>query len=444
MSKTISRRGLLGAMAGSAAIVSGMPTACGPARQERSREAALKGPVTVTLWDREEASYQPFMDQWLRLFNSKHQKISVQYEARPPDWGAKLTATMVAGTPPDCVAVFGEWFRNYQEQKQLLVLDKYIKMSKFDEQDFVPGPFKGMNFKGEQIAIPQYINTNTMYYNREVFKRSGISEPKEDWTHDQFLDLARRLTKGPLPVREVWGFSIGWTSLTTRLASLLWGQGAQYTDPKAPDVFTWNIPQNVRAFQWVHDIPWRHRLGPLTSADRGGRGQSDAFFNDGTIAMMLEGTHLLAEWKAKAQVDWDVAPLPKGPAGRGGRMSMDGYIIPLGVKVPDASWLLIEGITDKEANKLRGEIVGFVPARKSQFDFWTRTIPNRTLKNALPPDEARPDPAALWPRPRDVNQALGPIWDKLFNKNELPVPDALKQAHEAVIGVLGPAGAKAG
>ena len=51
---------------------------------------------------------------------------------------------------------------------------------------------------GRQFAIPQFVNVNFMFYNRTAFQRAGVPFPRDDWTHDQFLETARRLTQGPL------------------------------------------------------------------------------------------------------------------------------------------------------------------------------------------------------------------------------------------------------
>jgi hypothetical protein len=47
----------------------------------------------------------------------------------------------------------------------------------------------------------------------------------------------------------------------------------------------------------------------------------------------------------------------------------------------------------------------------------------------------RPDPGSYF-HP-DVQRALGPIWASLFDRNEISVADALKQAREATAGVVG-------
>lgn len=401
------------------------------------------GPVSLTLWDRDEPGYPPFMDAWLPQFNQKYSgKIQLEWQPRPSSWGEKLTAAIIAGTPPDAAAVFGTWFRSLQEAKQVTALDKYIKATNFDNGDFVPGIYKAMNIQGTQVGVPQYVNTNALYYNKETFKKVGVANPPENWTQEQFLDTATKLTRGPLDKRDVWGLSLGTGSITDRVISLCWGAGAQYNDPKNPDLFAFNTPQNIKALQWVHDLIWKLRLVARNNDDRGGVGQDDALHTAGKVAMVIDGTHKIPEWRDKYQSDWDVAMLPKGSGGRGERLSMDGYIIPVGAKKSDASWTVIQEITSKEANKMRAEINGFVPARKSQFDTWAKSLPGKNLKFAAVTDEAKVDPGSTWPKAKDLTDAINPTWKKAFIDNQIGLPDAVKQMQDAAVGILGPQGGK--
>jgi multiple sugar transport system substrate-binding protein len=439
-----SRRAML-ATAGAVAAASVL-AACGPAGGERDgggAGAATSGPVALTVWDRTTGEgYQPFVDAWLPKFNEKYRgKIELRYEPRPDDWGPKLTTAIVAGTPPDLAAVFGTWFRDAQEKGQVIALDKFIKAARFDADDFVPGIYKAMNIHGSQVGVPQYVNTNTVYVNGEVFKRVGVAPPGENWTHDQFLDAAQKLTRGPLDRRDTWGLSFSFGSITDRAISLCWGAGVQYNDPKNPDVFTFTHPANVRALQWVHDLVWRHRLVARSNDDRGGLNQDDAFLTAGSVAMTVDGTHKIASWRDRP-APWDVVGLPKGAGGRGERLSMDGYAIPTGAKYPDASWTAIQELSSKEANTMRAEIMGYLPARKSQFDAWSKALPDKTLKLALPSDEARVGPDNVWPKAREVTDAVNAIWRKVFATSELGVPDGLRQMQDAAVAILGPQAAK--
>src|SRR6266542_4478580 len=296
----------------STALASALLAACGAGGATAPRSAA---PVTLSLWDRTTSEgYQPFVDAWLPKFNQKYgPAITVQYEPSPDSWSEKLTTAIVAGTPPDLAAVYGTWFRDAQEKSQVIALDKYIKAAKFDASDFVDGIYKAMNIHGTQVGIPQYINTNTVYINKELFKRGGVPLPSPSWTQDQFLDAAQKLTRGPLDKRDIWGLSVDPASITGRVISLCWGAGAQYNDPKNPDLFTIDRAANVKPLQWVHDLFWRLRVTAKSNDDRGGVSQDNAFLTSGSVAMLVEGTHKIAGWRSQQNAaDWDTLPLPKG------------------------------------------------------------------------------------------------------------------------------------
>lgn len=395
-------------------------------------------PVTLSLWDRLEPLYPEFIEAWLPGFRAKYPNATVEFV--PAGEGAidKFTAALAGGTPPDVALVNSSRHRYHAEQKHAQPLDAFIKAAGFDSRDFLQGIYRGMNWGGQQTSIPQYVNTNMLYYNREHFKRAGLAAPKDDWTPDQLVAAATKLTRGPLPVRDTWGLSVDPASVTVRAGSLLWARGARFTDPKNPDVFAWTAPPNVAAFQWLHDLTWKQRVNAATDDDRRGDAHDVAFFSSGSVSMYLEGAARLATWKEKAQTDWDVAALPRGSAGRGERGALDGYLMPVGVKNPDAAWGLIQSLTDGESNRLRAELVGLPPVRKSQLERWAQAFPGHNIKIGLPTDQVQPDPAAVWPRGRELGAPLGQVWSALFIKNELSVQDALKKANDVVAGLLGP------
>src|ERR687886_1999381 len=134
---------------------------------------------------------------------------------------------------------------------------------------------------------------------------------------------------------------------------MTWG-GEQVAIPQYinPNVFTFNRPENSKAFQWAHDLLWKQPFSAKNNADLGGVDARNAMFVTGSVAISLDASLAVQLWKDKAQTDWDVAPLPKGPAGRGERIAMDGYVIASGSKSPDAAWTFLQAVTDKDANKL--------------------------------------------------------------------------------------------
>ena len=439
---TSTRRGALRFGGGLGVVgMGGLLAACGQSNAGGTAPK-VQGPVTLQWWDQEPPAFKQFADTWLPQFTAKHPTIKVEFSPRPPQWQEKILAAMVAGTPPDVAAVFGDAFRTYQQQKQVIGLDQYLKTTRFDSQDFIQGQWNGMKWGGQQVAIPQYINPNVVYVNREHFQKAGVALPKDDWTWDSLMDAARKVQRGAPPKPDVWGFTTSFGSLIKYCCTAIWAQGGDFNDPKDPAIFTFGKPENARAFQWAHDLLWKQTFSARTNADLGGVDARQAMFVTGSVAISLDASLAVQLWKDKAQMDWDVAPLPKGPAGRGERIAMDGYVITSGSKSPDASWIFLQAVTDKDANKLRSELALIMPARKSQFDAWNKIAPTKNLKAALPTDAARPDPSALWPKATELTTAINAINGRLMDKDEISVPDALKQMQDAVAGILGPSAVK--
>ena len=55
-----------------------------------------------------------------------------------------------------------------------------------------------------------------------------------------------------------------------------------------------------------------------------------------------------AGYLGHAEIDWEIAPLPKGPAGRFTLATNDGWSIWKGSKAPDATWELLKFLQSDE------------------------------------------------------------------------------------------------
>jgi ABC-type glycerol-3-phosphate transport system substrate-binding protein len=60
---------------------------------------------------------------------------------------------------------------------------------------------------GKTWYIPHSWIIMVLYYNTKIFKDAGIDAPKPDWTWDDFLGIAKKLTTGS-GADQVFGFGI--------------------------------------------------------------------------------------------------------------------------------------------------------------------------------------------------------------------------------------------
>lgn len=52
------------------------------------------------------------------------------------------------------------------------------------------------NFDGDYYAVPYCTNINMVWYNKNMFDEAGVDYPADDWTWDDFRDIAKQMTSG--------------------------------------------------------------------------------------------------------------------------------------------------------------------------------------------------------------------------------------------------------
>ena len=111
----------------------------------------------------------------------------------------------------------------------------------------VPPFVEALQFQGEQFLLPYGSSLLAMMYNRDHFSRAGVTDPPvqwntPDWTYDQFVDNAKKLTlRDGEGNTTQWGISgLFWDSWIT--LPYPWG-GAWVTD----DLATWRGPIRSRS-----------------------------------------------------------------------------------------------------------------------------------------------------------------------------------------------------
>jgi len=426
---------------GQAAAPSSAPPASGAGALVATSQAAQpaaaavsQAPVTIRVMDRLALSYVDFANTWIDQYHQKQSKIKVQFEPRPADWTEKLTAAMAAGAAPDVMAIFGEWYRTFQQKGQVIALDNYIKSSFSDADlvDYWKGQWNGMNYQGKQLGVPYYINVNAMYYDTGALQEAGLAKPDNNWTIDQFHTYTQKLTKRTGDTIDHYGLVVDYPQYFRRLISFVWAQCGQVNDPSDIRKFTFTNPQTVSSVQWTHDLAWVDKVAWVTSSLIGGIDPAPAFWG-GKAAMLFEGISIFEAIPEGLTFKWDVAPPPVGSCGRGQRTAMDGFAIYAKSKNPDQSWTVLNDMVSPATMRMRQDMVGLVASRKSVGNDWPKTRPDLNLQSIVDTlNDAQPDPLSLWDRSAEVWNGIKGINDQMMIQNTLPVPDGLAQMQTTV------------
>ncbi|HEU4328640.1 MAG TPA: extracellular solute-binding protein [Roseiflexaceae bacterium] len=110
----------------------------------------------------------------------------------------------------------------------------------FAADDYPAALLAAFQQDGKLIGLPQAIDLRVVQYNPKLFEEAGLEPPTSDWTLEQYIDAAQRLTSGEEPNKQ-YGFTADGTLglefvLEASGVSVMAGQGDQlrpnYTDPE--------------------------------------------------------------------------------------------------------------------------------------------------------------------------------------------------------------------
>src|SRR5579859_1018045 len=131
-------------------------------------------------------------------FKKTHPGVDVElYRAPWADYISKILTLFSAGMAPDVMAIDGEQFPVFSSKGIYLALDPYLKKDKSVKlSEFYSESLESFRSEGKLYGLPRDIApVAVIYYNKKEFDQAGLPYPKDNWTYEQFLRTAQKLTK---------------------------------------------------------------------------------------------------------------------------------------------------------------------------------------------------------------------------------------------------------
>ena len=268
-------------------------------------------PVTLTIWGawtgRELRQFNKIFDG----FEQQYPWITVKSVGDVGD--QKIIAAINSGSPPDVALSFtpdnvGQFCASGAWQD----LNPYIQQSNFDLSQIPQGALAFTSYGGSQCALPFLTDTYGLYYNVDMLKKAGISDPPK--TLSQLVDDAKKLTvKNPDGSIKVAGFVpwFGYYEFTPLNLSIMFNADWYNADGTKSAV--------ASDPAWKTMLQWQKQFVDFYGAENLRRfvaGAGNEFstahdFYKGRIAMMLDG-----EWRTAFLADempnlsYGTAPFP--------------------------------------------------------------------------------------------------------------------------------------
>jgi multiple sugar transport system substrate-binding protein len=332
----------------------------------------------------------------VQAFNEVHPDIPVRIIAvQGQDWSnffAKILTMVAAGTPPDVCVVATEGAQLFAE-RLAEPLDAYVRRDATALQEFFadvhPSLVEAFMYQGSLFQLPMDFNAANVYYNTGALQKAGLERPADDWTHEDFLDVARAMRKGNadsfLPffwTNRLWGGVVPWlyvndTSFLTETKAAggdwMWSQ-FYADDPSSASRgggFAWaeaaaNTPRVTESFEFLRQMI---EEGLSSVPAQGGGNELVARFAEGVVGMTPAGGFWVDGLNAggMGESDFDVTFFPQWK-GQRHQFGAAGYAMMRTSQRKDAAWEWIKFCATKEAMEIAMPAPNTTPSRRSMVD----------------------------------------------------------------------------
>ena len=169
----------------------------------------------------------------------------------PAEYRRRLLDAMLAGRPPDAVLLDLSDVRVFADRGMLLDLAPYLSRVGVTLGDYDSTVLSGFRRGRAVYALPTGSSPLVVAYNKDLFDRAGLSVPADDWTWDDFLGLAKRLTldRDGDGTIDQWGtnvdsrvtFWLAWVWAGWPRCPVRWGRRATVSTPRPIAALRWYV-----------------------------------------------------------------------------------------------------------------------------------------------------------------------------------------------------------
>lgn len=327
------------------ALAAGLPAVLGMTCSSREGEAPAAGasltPATVSLYSR--TAEQEGFTKRAAQFQEKYSKVRLEYAALTGDYPQAIRTHAAAGTLADVVYMQNLVFEGLASGGSIQPIDKIVAREKLDLKQWYDKGVEALRLDGKLFGLPARGQVGYCYlaYNKDAFGQAGLREPTDNWTLDDLVSAAEKLT-----VRDGsrFGYNTWWGNFQHSLAAFR-RSGGDLLSPDGKKCLA-DSPMALQATQWHWELWHRKQVAQPTAL---------AFPDFGSGAVAMLGQILAGERSAiKAAVNnnfkWSIVAMPKGPTGKFGA---EVSVAPIGLnsqsKAVDQGWEVVKWFTDKES-----------------------------------------------------------------------------------------------
>jgi len=336
-------------------------TATQPTTASQPTTAAATGATALQLlgWSSSDAENE-LLTSIVDRFNKSQTEYKASF-APVPNYDQSLQTALAGGAPPDVFYVDSLKFPDLIKNNVLAVPAAGAIQ---DPDDFYPSLRAAFTANGTFYCPPKDFSTLALLYNKKMLADAGVAVPT-NW--DELKAAAQKLTDSS---KGVYGMSL--SADAARWVAFLYQAGGVVLD--ANGKMNINTPEAKTALDYYTGLITDGYAVTPDKVDSGWNGEA---FGKEKVAMVVEGNWMVPFMKSDfPNVDYGIAELPAGPAGKATMAFTVCYGVPKNGAKLDGSWEFVNALTDKEGMQAWTALGLAMPTRKSLRDWWLQEFPN--------------------------------------------------------------------
>ncbi|MBI5091824.1 MAG: extracellular solute-binding protein [Candidatus Hydrogenedentes bacterium] len=202
----------------------------------------------------------PIRREQIALFNQLHPKYRLMLD---PQNGQleKVIVQSLAGVGPDIFDCYYGWGLDAFVRSGIALdcTDEFARRGT-DIDEVWPCVKKLSVYEGRVYGHPGNAHAPAVWFNKQLFDEAGVPYPSPDWTWDDFIEIAKRLTKRDERGRPLQLGFIGyweWKSVVSE-----WG--GHIFNPEGTRCLL-DSPEAIAALQFMQDLTYKHHVAPSLS-----------------------------------------------------------------------------------------------------------------------------------------------------------------------------------
>lgn len=249
-------------------------------------------------------TYDAYIHGLMSRFSATHPGVRLEWIDVPIDVVMqKLMASIAGGVPPDLVNLNSTYAMVMAQNNALVNMDQAVPEEARDR--YFPGIWRAAYYKGANYAIPWYVSTPVLMYNKSIFKAAGLDPDHPPTSLEEMGRYGRIIHQrtgyyGFMPsIKDVNKLLDEWQT-----------QGIPVLSPDKKQALFAN-PQAAASLEWYARL-FQDGIIPPETLTQGYQGAVDRY-KSGNLAMLLAGPQFLLRIRKDAPgvyAQTGVAPYP--------------------------------------------------------------------------------------------------------------------------------------